>query len=832
MTNVDSAPFLMLFSRRARAGLFGLTLIVLHSHALAQPQLNPTGRDIDLQVPLQMGAIAVSVIPMRLHADDRISFEADALKSVMDGRLVDSAISLIDANASDGRIYADSVEEGLEFIYDPATLSVSVIAPQELLRQVTISLKPEVQEPQKTLRPVNVSAFINTDLSASYQNETEASQSSLSVNGRFDGAVRLYHPVLLFGADVISDESGSDIERRPVSVLVESREHRRLVQAGEIRTEAVENAQSLDILGVTVGRDFGLTPLIRTGPIGNRSFALDSTSTIDVFVNGRQVETLRLDAGRYSLEDIPLTNGRNNVVLEIDPDIGDVTTIDFSQFFDQGLLRKGELDYSASAGALREPGDELRYDASQLVVSANGRMGVSDNVTLAINGQATEDYALLGGAIAYANRLGTLNLALTTSNDSDSIGSAFSLGYRSYQGSLPAGGNLSWSLRHTTEDFIGLSETLSVNDESAENILGFETASTLSYSQRLGRFNMGASINYNQQSEDRDIQSTLNLSGALGGRRGWSWGVSLSSPDFDIGEDEDKDEVSVGLNLTWRPNSNIRYSLGSSSADESAFTGLSASNKVGLLGGYNASLKLSSEPDVSSEEDVYQVDLDGAYYSNRAIFSASHRSDLLAMSGERLDFSTLGLASSLAFADGRFGVGRPVDSSFALVDTHKSLEDRTLRIDPRDDSQSALNGLLGAALITELSLHRAQTIRYSVDDLPVGYNLGEGLFQVKPWFGSGYKLTVGSAATATVVANLLDDNSGEPIALLAGEAVSEQNPDVAPVQFFTNRTGRFAITGVIPGEDYTLQFLSGRKVTISVPDGEGTLIKMGDVFLP
>ena len=76
-------PFLMLFSRRARAGLFGLTLIVLHSHALAQPQLNPTGRDIDLQVPLQMGAIAVSVIPMRLHADDRISFEADALKSVI-----------------------------------------------------------------------------------------------------------------------------------------------------------------------------------------------------------------------------------------------------------------------------------------------------------------------------------------------------------------------------------------------------------------------------------------------------------------------------------------------------------------------------------------------------------------------------------------------------------------------------------------------------------------------------------------------------------------------------------------------------------------------------
>ena len=119
-----------------------------------------------------------------------------------------------------------------------------------------------------------------------------------------------------------------------------------------------------------------------------------------------------------------------------------------------------------------------------------------------------------------------------------------------------------------------------------------------------------------------------------------------------------------------------------------------------------------------------------------------------------------------------------------------------------------------------------------MDDLPVGYNLGEGLFQVKPWFGSGYKLTVGSAATATVVANLLDDNSGEPIALLAGEAVSEQNPDVAPVQFFTNRTGRFAITGVIPGEGYTLQFLSGRKVTISVPDGEGTLIKMGDVFLP
>jgi outer membrane usher protein len=115
-----------------------------------------------------------------------------------------------------------------------------------------------------------------------------------------------------------------------------------------------------------------------------------------------------------------------------------------------------------------------------------------------------------------------------------------------------------------------------------------------------------------------------------------------------------------------------------------------------------------------------------------------------------------------------------------------------------------------------------------VDDLPVGYDLGSGDFALKPSLYSGYKLTVGSDATYTVLAQVTRD--GEPLSLISGKFYSLDHPEDEPVQGFTNRSGRLAATGLRPGR-YRLELATDPVFTteIVIPKGDDNLVKLGDI---
>jgi outer membrane usher protein len=113
-----------------------------------------------------------------------------------------------------------------------------------------------------------------------------------------------------------------------------------------------------------------------------------------------------------------------------------------------------------------------------------------------------------------------------------------------------------------------------------------------------------------------------------------------------------------------------------------------------------------------------------------------------------------------------------------------------------------------------------------VDNLPVGYDLGAGAFDLYPAYKSGYKLTVGSDYTITAFGTLLDAK-GEPVALLTGTAVQEGGDAGHKITVFTNRAGRFGAQALRPGR-WLLDMATepATRYTLDIPKDAVGLVKL------
>jgi outer membrane usher protein len=193
---------------------------------------------------------------------------------------------------------------------------------------------------------------------------------------------------------------------------------------------------------------------------------------------------------------------------------------------------------------------------------------------------------------------------------------------------------------------------------------------------------------------------------------------------------------------------------------------------------------------------------------------------------ETVQRTSVTAATALAFADGRFALGHPISSGFAIVDTHKTLPDSDISIGS-SNATHAVSGLFGPALISDLSPYGPTSITYDVSNLPTGYDLGNGAFDLYPSYKSGYRLTVGSDHTVAAV-GWLTDSEGKSITLLTGTAYEEKKPDGRKVSVFTNRNGKFSAQGLCPGR-WILDMATtpSTRFVLDIPEDTVGIVKLG-----
>jgi outer membrane usher protein len=174
-------------------------------------------------------------------------------------------------------------------------------------------------------------------------------------------------------------------------------------------------------------------------------------------------------------------------------------------------------------------------------------------------------------------------------------------------------------------------------------------------------------------------------------------------------------------------------------------------------------------------------------------------------------------------------MGRPIYDSFAIVKGHKSLKNSNVVVEPTPFGYTANSGSINAATQPNLSSYAERTITVDAPNAPGGTDLGQGSFRVVPDYRSGYLFVVGSEYSITAIGRMLNED-GEPVTLVTGTATEVAHPEKQGQTVFTNREGRFGISGLAPGK-WRIEMLDDRKskFEIEIPkDAEGA-VRLGEI---
>ena len=801
--------------------------------AVATP-LNPTGRDIELHASLRLGARDVGTVLLRIEADDSLSLDADGIRVLLADYISPELLSPLAELAVGGRLTPMMFERaGLALHFDPGTFELSLeITRQQLLRSV-VSLRPRT-ETVVYRPPASVSGYINLFAGITHRQikTAEGKEAQTSQSHQLEAILRAYNTVLELRSRFErkeQDDSGH-FYRDGIKLIYDFSDASTRLTAGDFRNAGGALQDSVDILGVSLNRDFQVIPTRNIKPTAGRQFYLARSADVDVLIGGVLMQRLSLPSGSYDLQDIPLTSGRNDIELVIRDDAGVVERLAFSVLTGQSLLAEGEFDYEVAAGiAARRGAGHIDYDKQAVLASARARYGLAPWLTVGASIQGRQEARQLGGELLMATEFGTLEFSAAASRVKQ-LGSGYAvmLGFDSFivQGSALES-RLALRGEYLSANFGGIAVTgvpAPVASSGPAIINDVAGRATLSYSQRLGdslRGSVGVGYSRRRGPKERRFSLSAGLSGRLGSTPA-TWNVQLSAQR----SDRQDDEFDAFFNISWPLSRQARLQGSYELPSGTSSLRYRYAKNTGRSGGVTAYLETSREPH-------QELGIEGGvdYLANRFRMALEHDNRRSELDNDwRSDNSKLRFETSLAFADGQVALGRTVGDSFAIVSRHPSLDDSPVRIGPDRWGELVRSDGLGPLLVPELGSYLSRTLNYDIDNLPLGYDLGDGLFTLAPPYGAGYSLQIGSDATITLVGKLLDEATGEPLGLVAGEAVLLVAPEQPPIQFFSNRKGRFAVTGMRPGR-YELHLTTTPKriYQLTVEQDESAFVDVGEL---
>jgi len=560
--------------------------------------------------------------------------------------------------------------------------------------------------------------------------------------------------------------------------------------------------------GIGISKDFSLQPYATIRPYTSTEVIISRPSTVEVFVNGALVETLRIQPGPYDFRQTVLNHGINNVRIRIRNDIGEEKWIDFDMFYSGSGLKKGLSQYSFNLGFLREKeGNHYEYDSKSFISSFFYRRGISGNHTLGGYFQTAPSQLMFGLESDWSSSLGNINTNFAVSRTplADLDYAAQILYYYYNNNPLANPYHRSWraSVEYTGRRFARINEpdpdkaiawlfTQSVSQDITDTLVGSLSASydwtRSSSGQRdsyvysgslikrltpLARLSFTLSKRRAGDSNEREWRALINLT------------INSSKRRHTLNNTYNTRENATGLNWQYKsPNSRLKNMLTVQFSDDNK---LDFSERLTYSG--------------------YRGDVSVTHYHEEPRESGSY------------DRTNLAVNTALVFVDGQFGWTRTVNNSFAIIETNDILKDYTIGINRRQDgSFQGANDIFGPAAITNLTPYRVYDFKLEIPDLPIGYETNGFEHTLLPSYKSGFLLNVIGKKFILVRGRFVDERQA-PLKYLEGNAVSLDDPSLTARSFFTNKNGVFTIYSMVPGRfEIRLKSKKWKPLTIKIPE--------------
>lgn len=800
------------FQDRTEGGLSASpSVATIQQAAPAPPRLNPTGRQLQIIVPLNDRGAYLGDVEVRVAADDAVEVAADQVVQVL-GRTADPvSLEPLRALAEPGVFLPLSrfAATNYPMQFDATNLALSVEIPAEARARQSIGLADLDRSIYGDFQaPATFSAYLNLRSSIDYTH--------VGSDQGFGDTLVLMDGVARFGGVALENEaswSSSDqgfVRDGTRLVYDDIRRLNRWV-GGDLLPQGRGFQGIQNTAGISVERAYGLLdPQRNVTPRGGRTFTLDREATVDAYVNGRIVRTLRLQPGVYNVSDFPFVQGSNDINLVVSDDTGRREVLSFTLFIDRTQLAPGLSEYGLYAGTIADRQDGPIDYTDRISASGFYRRGVTDSLTLGSNFQYVDGGSLVGAEWVWGSALGTIGGDLALSDlEVAGAGWAINLSYERLM-QTPGGGSSFAATIEAKSRFFGAPSQFSPDNRYAIN-------ATLSYNRSFGDSSFaGGQIRY---AKARDgFEDERSIRATYGRRLTDAMNVVL---DVDWSEGGFADGMGVRVALVRRFGATGSMRAEYDSVGERGRLGYQTSGGRGV-GAWSAAGSLEGGGDNS-------LGFNGAaaYAANRADLGLAHSTSYSLTSSDVADQRTsLRGATAIAFADGAFAIGRPITDSFAIVRPYRNDEGVTIEVEPSPEGFYARSGRLGAALHGQLGSYSPRSIIYDAPNAPAGFDIGAGSTRVMPPYRSGFVVTVGSEYGVTVIGRLLT-SAGEPVTFIAGQAV-EQGGEGRRVEIFTNRSGTFGAGGLKAGV-WRIEMLGGLTYELVIPETPEGIARVGDL---
>ncbi len=606
--------------------------------------------------------------------------------------------------------------------------------------------------------------------------------------------------------------------------------------------------ENFSLQGVRVSKEFFMDPELQLNPSGTESFVLETDSEVEVYLNNYLQQRYYLKKGIYSLKDIGLSHGENNIRVRIKDEFGKVTEKTSQQFYDSQLLKPGLAMYAVSLGVLDNREDDItQFDSkNDAVLTGYYLRGLSKTVTISVDAQISPDSYLLGTEIIASVPLGSIKHSLGISGGSfNDTGYASRFEFRPNikrqlvgldtlrQDMLELDTSIGrfisgWSIsgEYKNKDFSMINEVLFAGDENKKLKANLQTQFGINLGNDWrGSVGLIASEYYDSDSD---------LSARITANKSFNNGMRLS-----IGANYDtNDDFSVNMQLTI-PLSRERHKR----RKEVQVTSNSKDNSYGSR--YIVHPKSILGKDSLSGSLEYKQ-TDNQHYESLDLNYSDTRFDALlnAQNYNKSQNLNIGLNSSLLCVGKNCAISRPVNDSFALVSGPSNQKEpiaikngnSTFRYSDDNDSglpdnYTALIPNKGSHAVVAIDSYRFQRINIDEATLPSGYDTEKTEFEVFPRYHQGFLIKAGGEP-ATILDGILIDQNKKPLGYKGGQWVS-MTEEGKTIAFFSNKAGRFRITS-IPAGKYTLELFDYpdmQSIEINVPDKKGEVFNTGNLLI-
>ncbi|PML80004.1 fimbria/pilus outer membrane usher protein [Enterovibrio norvegicus] len=817
--------------------LYALFLLLLaqSSVAFAEQKINPTGRDITLTSLLRISDSVIGETDITITAEDDILLPKlatlDVLKTLVDEDVLD-ALSADAEGENLSQVNFERVGLGLTFEFSTLECVISIPNDKMLTQQLSMG---RVSAYTDYISPSLFSGFLNVTLSNSLnQSVDDDTDQQHNQNHRFESALNYRRLSLEYESTYDDiDGLGTHYLREGTRLNLDFPDAGSRLVLGDMFNNGTLFQSSADIAGIGLTRDFSLISTKNVRPTAAQSFTLTRTSSVDVVIDGAIVQRFTLNAGTYNLNDIPIAQGLNNISLIITDASGQKEEINFSVATGSELLNTGEFEYSLMLGAPRVfDSDRLRYDTDKRLIMGNVEFGAAPWLTVGVNGQQLDDVYQYGGNVLFATSLGVTELhASQSEHPSFGSGNAFRF---AFDADIPDShtwlNQFSILYDQLSPNFAGTDDVdtvrdASTNQEPLNSVQHFWSVFAAFQLSSVYRGSFSATFSKGHRDNDNYWSASPSVSGPIFDTDA-TWSTRVDYQRFDNGDDE----FSGTLTLSWPLGRKTRVVSRFQSENRYAGLDVSYQDAVGNTGGISAFASVETQESTDANLNA-SIDYTGNRYQ-ASIDHATRYSDI--NQDVRTHNTRVEISSAIAFSGTTFAIGREIGEAFAVVSKHSTLSENRVAVDPAEDEKFARVFLEGNShvLVSDLAAYSDQIISYHVDNLPPGYDLGEGGFALYPGYRQGYALNIGSDAVITAMGTLINRRTASPIALVAGIAYYLDDENIAPLDFFTNRQGRFAISGLRPGNyKLVLKTNAEQTLTLSIDSVDDTFVRLGELYV-